>query len=133
MLNLFKAIKTKVQAIYTFVMEYEIDQTCYDTDDMELADIKKLPENQRTGKMLYYLGRCYYYGKGVVQDYKKAAMYWHKGAELGDSDAQFNLGCCYYYGEGVKRDYEEASHWWSKAEEQGNTQVIAALYALKYA
>lgn len=54
------------------------------------------------------LGYRYKKGKGVEQDYKKAAKWFAKSAKQGYMDAQFNLGACYYKGCGVKQNYKKA-------------------------
>ena len=52
------------------------------------------------------------------------AVHWfHKAAEQGDADAQYNLGCCYDEGNGVKQDYGQAVHWYRKAAEQGHADA----------
>mgnify|MGYP003517569551 FL=1 len=66
-------------------------------------------------------------GKGVEQDYSKAAEWYLKAAEQGYVKAQFNLGNMYYTGRGVKRDYQEARKWWKNAAEQGNERAQKAL------
>jgi len=48
------------------------------------------------------------------------------GAELGDSESQFNLGLAYYLGEGVEEDKPEAAKWFRLAAEQGD--VTAQLF-----
>ena len=53
-------------------------------------------------------GDKYYRGKGVPQDFQKAAEWYQKAAEQGHAKAQFNLGVMYANGEGVSQNYEEA-------------------------
>ncbi len=52
----------------------------------------------------YNLGGCYYYGRGVNQDYAKAAHCYKLSADQGDADAQNSLGLCYLFGYGVDKD-----------------------------
>ena len=65
------------------------------------------------------LGRCYSFGHGVAQDYKKAVEWFTKSAEQGDASAQYNLGFCYGEGHGVAQDYKKAVEWYTKSAEQG--------------
>ena len=58
------------------------------------------------------LGWCYYFGKGVTQDYTEALKWYRKTAEQGNAMAQCMLGESYYYGNGVERDYTEAVKWY---------------------
>lgn len=48
------------------------------------------------------------------------AMWWTKGAEQGEADAQVNLGLAYYDGKGVRQDFVMAYMWISLAAEQGH-------------
>jgi TPR repeat protein len=66
------------------------------------------------------LGFCYSLGKGVKQDFEKAAYWYTKAAEQGHSDAQNQLASYYWDGTGVKRDREKAVYWWKEAAERGN-------------
>ena len=76
--------------------------------------------NKGYAEAQYYLGYCYYNGKGVTQDYTEAVKWYRKAAEQGNAQAQCNLGYCYKYGKGVTQDYTEAVKWYRKAAEQGN-------------
>ncbi len=71
------------------------------------------------------LGETYYFGKGVLQDYKEAAEWFRKAAEQGHAHAQYWLGFMYsvYYSEGVSYDYKEAAEWFRKAAEQGDAEA----------
>lgn len=58
------------------------------------ADINAIIEKAKTGNVnaQYTLGGYYFLGSnGVEQSYSKAAYWWEKAAEQGDSDAQFNI------------------------------------------
>jgi TPR repeat protein len=50
-------------------------------------------------------------GLGVPQDYKSARQWFHKAAEQGNANAQFNLGVMYAKGVGVPQDYVQAHMW----------------------
>jgi len=52
--------------------------------------------------------------------------FYHKAAESGDAQAQFNLGKMYFEGEIRKyiwRNYEKAVYWYRKAAEQGHVEA----------
>lgn len=75
------------------------------------------------------IGLAYYSGKGVSCDYKKAASWFIKSAEIGgvnSQQSQYNLAVMYVNGEGVKQDVHEASYWTNKAR-TGNNQGISNL------
>ncbi len=61
----------------------------------------------------------YAYGKGVAQDFAKAAQWWEKLAEQGDTKSQSALAGLYYQGVGVGQDIAKALALWSDAAKQG--------------
>ena len=63
------------------------------------------------------LGKAFFYGSGVEQDYQKAAKWYRKAAEQGDMEAEYRLCLCYITGTGVEKDEEEAEKWCSRAGE----------------
>jgi hypothetical protein len=67
----------------------------------------------------YNVGVLYLGGKGVLQDYEKAAMWFRKAAEQNDVLAQFKLGLAYQLGNGVPQDYVLAHKWLNLAAAQG--------------
>ena len=82
------------------------------------ADINAIIEKAKTGNVnaQYTLGRYYFLGlNGVEQSYSKAAYWWEKAAEQGNSSAQYNIGACYYNGDGVEKSKTKAIYWFRKA------------------
>jgi len=75
------------------------------------------------------LGKMYYLGKGVLQDYKKAFEWRSKAATQGDATAQNNLGIMYANGEGVLQDYVMAHMFWNIAGANGNRDKVAKVMA----
>ena len=55
----------------------------------------------------FNLGLMYYFGEGIIKNYKKALQWFGKAAEQGNADAQSNLGLMYYKGEGTEKNYEK--------------------------
>lgn len=80
--------------------------------------LKKAQKGDATAQRV--LAYCYQYGRGVKQDYTKAAEWYCKAAEQGDADVQLMAGIFYYSGLGVTKDYSKAVEWWHKAANQGN-------------
>lgn len=66
----------------------------------------------------FWLGECYYEGKGVNTDRTEAVKWYREAALMGNSKAQYYLGLCYYYGNGVTKNEAEAVKWFRKAAEQ---------------
>uniref|UniRef100_UPI0040262DE2 tetratricopeptide repeat protein n=1 Tax=Alloprevotella sp. TaxID=1872471 RepID=UPI0040262DE2 len=67
---------------------------------------------------------------GVDKDYGKAAEWYRKSAEQGNSEGQWKLGGCYEFGQGIDKDYGKAVEWYRKAAEQGNTEAKKKLELL---
>jgi TPR repeat protein len=76
------------------------------------------------------LGRLYYHGEGVAQDFVEAARLFRLAAAQGHAYAQFNLGLLYCRGKGVAQDcMEGARHLWLAAN-QGIAEARPALSGL---
>lgn len=70
------------------------------------------------------LGKWYYTGQNVKQDYEKAAKYWALSAKQDNVDAIGNLALCYQMGRGVKNDSVQAVKLYKKAFKAGNTALL---------
>lgn len=75
----------------------------------------------------FKLGRMFYLGKGMPQDYAEAARWYRKAADQGHADAQCYLGSLYAVGQGVAQDYTEAHRWFRKAANQGQVEAQKTL------
>ena len=70
------------------------------------------------------LGRCYYQGQGVAQNYYTASAWFRKSAEHNWAEGQYYLGRSYYYGQGFpKPDYVQAVQWFEKASKQNHADA----------
>ncbi len=78
------------------------------------------------------LGMSYEFGKGVPQDYAKAAFWYRKSAEQGLARAQSHLAVLYGEGKTGSRDYVQAAYWYRKAAEQGDSKAQNNLGAMCY-
>ena len=123
-----KEVKKNIVFISVLVKEgagnYQVVYEAYDKGDfkLEFEQFKILAE-QGNMEAQFGLGLLYEKGKGVNQDYKKAAHWWLLGAEQGYAKAQYNLGLLYKDGRGVKQDHKKAVHWWLLAAEQGYAKI----------
>lgn len=76
------------------------------------------------------LGRLYYDGKGVQQDYNKAFGLFKKACDLRESLAYEYLADCYFYGQGTKINYEKALQFYLKVKPRGVIEYqIGCIYA----
>lgn len=78
------------------------------------------------------LGDLYAGGRGVRQDYQRAAQWYKMAAGLGRyTAAQFALGELYYYSRGVGQDFGESIRWYHRAAEGGDPAaqfILASMY-----
>lgn len=77
---------------------------------------------------------AYKYGLGTRQNHELSLLWFLKGAEQGDADAQFNLGRIYgkafgtySRGRAVPQDDTKAVYWYRKSAEQGYRAAQASL------
>ena len=88
-------------------------------------DLKTLREDAMSGDAAscLELGNCYFYGKGVQEDYYSAFEWYRKAATLNNSAAQFNVALCYDQGIGVKENKFQALEWYRRAAHNGIVQA----------
>ena len=90
-----------------------------DSDDSNLGRAKAAAKRGDAAAE-YFLGRAYFQGKDVAQDYTMAAELFRKAAEQGNAQAQNDLGAMFENGLGVERDLTEAAKWFTRSAEQGD-------------
>ena len=67
----------------------------------------------------------YLKGKGVPQNYPKAALWFRKVAEQGDVEAQLQIARMYKNGIGVKQDLDKAHKWYTTAWKNKDSDAIS--------
>ena len=90
---------------------------------MEAAKWYRKAAEQGYAEAQFYLGLCYYYGNGVIQDKAEAIKWYLKAADQGDVKACGNLADCYAKGEGVPQDKAESVKWYRKIAEHGDAGI----------
>jgi len=70
-----------------------------------------------------YLGRMYFNGTGIKQDYATALAMFEKAASQGDATGQNGLGAAYALGRGVDKNEATALTWYRKAAAQGHARA----------
>ena len=59
----------------------------------------------------------------MAVDSVRAFEFYHKAADQGLSEAEFNLGCCYEYGLGTNVDEVKALEYYLLAADHGNARA----------
>ena len=85
---------------------------------MEFSELLAKAE-QGDAASQFDVGKRYYDGEGVEQNFEQAVFWYIRAAEQGYAAAQNSLGYCYLYGKGVEQNYEKAIYWYTKSAEQG--------------
>jgi TPR repeat protein len=91
------------------------------SSDEEIADLMSKAE-QGDAIAQHNLGFMYFEGKGIPQDFDKAAYWFTKAAEQGSWVAQYNLGFLY----SKSQDYVRAYAWYNLAASQDKDRAKAA-------
>ena len=85
-------------------------------------DPKKLAVSCDNGDMdaCFSIGKLYYTGEDVRQNYQKAAELYQKACDGGEPYGCVLLGILYEVGEGVRQDYAIAKEYYGKACDLGD-------------
>lgn len=83
-----------------------------------------------TAEVYSNLGVSYYYGNGVIQDYKKAVHYYQKAAAKNHPFGIYNLAVACENGNGTPQDLEKAIKYYKMAADKGVNMAIDALIRL---
>lgn len=75
---------------------------------------------ENKGEALYVLGRMYYFGNYVEQDYKKALGCFEQAVEQGCDAAKEFLIWLYFYGEGTEKNYSKACELYREKNPNGS-------------
>jgi endonuclease YncB( thermonuclease family) len=80
-----------------------------------MADAKLVLQAQEDRTSSYVIGRMYYFGQGVKQDYSKAFDHIYRAAKQGLPMAQNDLGTMYEEGLGVDKSCQKAFKWYLRS------------------
>jgi TPR repeat protein len=67
----------------------------------EDARMSRSSAEKGDAKAQFNLGKIYFHGQGVPQDYAEAVRWYRKAADQGYANAQYALGFMYHKGQGV--------------------------------
>lgn len=105
---------------------YYLGKIDYDEDPARAFEREESLAQQGNAEAQFNLATHYYFGDGVIQNYKKAEFWYLKAAEQDLAPAIFRL-CFMYAGNGIKRNKEEQKRWLLYAAEKGLPQAQYAL------
>lgn len=71
-----------------------------------------------------YLGDLFFEGKGVEQNFEKAAYWYRRSAEFNSSFAYYKLGRMYLLGQGVMQDDQEAFYCFEQGAKLGHIDAM---------
>ena len=113
--------------------QYDLAQRYFKGDGVEKDEktgikLLHMAAEQNHARACDMLGWLYRDGNhGTRQNYKKAAEWYQRAAELGHSSSQHYLGVMYSLGRGVRKDGNKAVEWIGKAADQGNPAAVRDL------
>jgi TPR repeat protein len=128
----YKLLKPFLMLILTASLTRSEQDTFSNVSAEPVAEYQKKAEQGNIAAQVL-LGDCYDQGKGINQDYKKAAEWFIKAAEQGNAAAQYMLGNYYFSGKGVEENKRKAIDLYRKAAEQGFLEaefMLGAYYAV---
>jgi hypothetical protein len=96
-------------------------------EQQKLAEATRVRAERGDAAAQRDLGKMYYFGKGVSQDYSNAVVWFRKAADQGDARAQYDVGDLYFRGIVVPRSYADAVNWTQKAADQGYARAESGL------
>lgn len=71
----------------------------------------ELSTKQKNSIAFYKLGKLYYYGRGVDQDFKQSERYFLLASKEQYHKAYYQLGIMHKNGQGVERNYQKAKSY----------------------
>ena len=119
MKNLLNVRSIKRMSLFyaTFVVVLLVMPATLWAQEKTAADYLELAE-QGDAEAQVQLGRCYYIGKGGVEENGTEAFKWFlKAAEQNNGQAFYYLGQCYKFGSGVEKNLNEAISMYKRAVE----------------
>lgn len=119
-------------AQYNLAMSYFDGFGVEQSDEMGFKLLQIAAENKEfpCAEAMYVIGRSYYRGERVVQDYKKAYYWLEKAIAQNFPDAYNLMGIMFREGCGVEKDAYKAMEYWQEAIRLGNIDAIVNVASL---
>lgn len=100
------------------VAQYDYAFDFYGDDNDIAFDYFKKSASKKYLPAINYLGNCYYFGRGVEKDYKRAVELFEEASTAGYREATENLAMCYMKGNGVEANKEKMKELFELAKKQ---------------
>ena len=114
------SVCTPLVAAPALAQDFNRGYFAYSQGDYETALAEWQPLAERGFTLAQYnLGRMYYRGEGVEQNFTEAKKWFDLAAAQQYAPAQASLAVLYEKGQGVTADHKEAVKWYEFAAEQG--------------
>lgn len=106
-----------------FADDLQKGNAAYDEGDYDAAtEFFRIAAQEGNSEAQFCLGRAYYFGMGVEQNFQEAVKWFRLAADQGNPQGQFHLSICYLNGEGIEESFDEALQLWFKAAETRSRQ-----------
>ena len=106
-------------------VDYIVAMECFNVVRYDAMD-------ELEAELLYYQGRMYDCGYGVIKDYRKAYDCLSDAAYEGNAKAEYALGYLYYGGNHVEQDKAKAKECFEKAVKNGCVEAKEGLAHIAY-
>lgn len=124
------ALKNNPDSLFLLGYYYysQAEDSLNDEDYHKASEYFKKAEKLGSTDASYLLGDTFYFGEGVVQDYQKAAQYYHNAGDQ-HAEALFSLGSLYMTGSGVTENSQIGVDFYTQA---ADLEHPLAQYTLGY-
>lgn len=120
-------IQQYFKEIYYLLLTYETNQEYIAKNRVQFYQLFCLINGTDISKIFHLVGKIYYEGKYLEQNFSIAKQYFEKSSEDNNSDALTSLGLMYKNGEGVEQNYNTAKEFFELAIEQKNPIALCNL------
>ena len=101
-------------------------------ESLETEPKPESPACKKTIKNEYLLGRIFYNGIGVEQNFRTAYSFFKLANDSGHVHSGYFMGKMYYEGKGVEQDYTKALAYYSTASNNGDPYASYSLGMMHY-
>ena len=116
--------------IEIYINLYIIEKT--KIDEIQLFQLLNLIEKKNISDIFFEVGKLYYEGTQINNDFNKAKEYFEISAKRNNSNAIAYLGIMHQVGQVVEQDYQKAKELYELAAKQNNQYAFCQLGILYY-